>query len=226
MKRCPKCGHWKARDDFQATKLTKDGLSSHCKACRKIYAQQYRKEKRAVRAAYLEENKKHISLQQKKYREENKERIAAQDKAWYEQNIEKVSAAGKRRYESNKAESIRQKSEYRRKRLKSDPAFRVRVNLSTRLGNLLRTLGGAKAESTMALVGCSRSELMLHLQGQFKQGMSWNNYGPVWHVDHIKPCALFNLLEVADQKACFHWSNLQPLLAQENLKKRARYTAC
>jgi hypothetical protein len=60
---------------------------------------------------------------------------------------------------------------------------------------------------------------MLHLQLQFRDGMSWNNYGRVWHVDHIKPCASFNLLDESEQLKCFHYSNLQPLFAHENLVK-------
>jgi hypothetical protein len=49
--------------------------------------------------------------------------------------------------------------------------------------------------------------------------MTWENYGPVWHVDHIRPCASFDLTDPAQQRECFHFSNLQPLFAAENLAK-------
>jgi hypothetical protein len=52
--------------------------------------------------------------------------------------------------------------------------------------------------------------------------MTWENYGPVWHVDHIRPCVSFDFLDPAQQRACFHYTNLQPLFALENLKKGGR----
>jgi hypothetical protein len=57
---------------------------------------------------------------------------------------------------------------------------------------------------------------------RFRPGMTWENYGPVWHVDHIKPCAKFDLTDPDQQRACFHFSNLQPLFADENLRKGGR----
>lgn len=66
-------------------------------------------------------------------------------------------------------------------------------------------------------------ELRIHLESKFKPGMSWKNYGPVWHIDHIKPCAKFDLTDPAQQRECFHWTNLQPLFALENLQKSDKY---
>ena len=48
--------------------------------------------------------------------------------------------------------------------------------------------------------------------------MAWSNYGK-WHIDHIEPCANFDLSIPEEQTACFHYTNLQPLWAEENLKK-------
>lgn len=63
----------------------------------------------------------------------------------------------------------------------------------------------------------------VHLESLFKTGMSWENYGPVWHVDHIKPCALFDLTDPEQQRICFHWTNLQPLFALDNMRKSDSY---
>ena len=60
----------------------------------------------------------------------------------------------------------------------------------------------------------------MHLEAQFKPGMTWDNYGlKGWHVDHIRPCASFDLRDPEQQRRCFHYTNLQPLWAEENLKK-------
>jgi hypothetical protein len=80
-----------------------------------------------------------------------------------------------------------------------------------------------KSASTLELLGCSLDQLRVHLESQFCHGMTWENHGPVWHIDHIRPCASFDLLDPVQQRACFHYTNLQPLLALENWKKGATY---
>ena len=60
------------------------------------------------------------------------------------------------------------------------------------------------------------------LEAKFKEGMTWENHGE-WHIDHIKPCVSFNLLDENEQKKCFHYTNLQPLWASENLSKGCKY---
>ena len=75
----------------------------------------------------------------------------------------------------------------------------------------------------MFLLGCEIDYLMYHLQERFKPGMSWDNYGD-WHIDHIKPCAKFNLSDPRQQLKCFNYKNLQPLWAEDNLSKGAKYT--
>jgi hypothetical protein len=56
------------------------------------------------------------------------------------------------------------------------------------------------------------------LEKQFTKGMNWKNYGK-WHIDHIKPCASFDLSLEHEQKLCFHFTNLQPLWAKDNIRK-------
>ena len=54
--------------------------------------------------------------------------------------------------------------------------------------------------------------------------MTWENYGlETWHLDHIKPVSKFNLLDVDEQKKCFHYTNLQPLWAKDNIKKSNKF---
>ncbi len=79
-----------------------------------------------------------------------------------------------------------------------------------------------KAAPTSELIGCSIAELRAHLERNFQPGMTWANMGK-WHIDHRKPCARFDLAEPQQQRECFHWSNLQPLWAWQNLSKSDRY---
>jgi hypothetical protein len=100
-----------------------------------------------------------------------------------------------------------------------DINFKIRHYLSTRLYKALK--GYSKSKRTLELLGCSIDRLKQHLESQFTKGMSFNNYGK-WHIDHIKPCARFNLSLVSEQRSCFNYTNLQPLWAVENLRKGDR----
>ena len=93
--------------------------------------------------------------------------------------------------------------------------MRVRIN---------RALNGEdKSASTRELIGADPEFVKKHLESQFEEGMSWdNNTNDGWHKDHIIPCASFDLSDPEQQKKCFHWSNLQPLWAKDNLSKGAK----
>ena len=70
----------------------------------------------------------------------------------------------------------------------------------------------------ISLLGCTIEFLRSHLEFQFTDGMTWENY-PLWHIDHIVPCCSFNLSKEEEQSKCFHYSNLRPLWAEENIAK-------
>lgn len=106
-----------------------------------------------------------------------------------------------------------------------DPKKRLAARMRTRVFNAIKRLDnrGLKSAPTAVLIGCSIEKLREHLESQFRDGMTWDNYGPVWHVDHIKPCAAFDLSRPDEQAKCFHYKNMQPLFAKENLKKNRKY---
>lgn len=112
-------------------------------------------------------------------------------------------------------------TEYYQDRRANDPAFKIAGLLRTRLYNAVKTGGAGKSASTLKLVGCTLTKLMEHLEVQFTEGMTWANKGE-WEIDHIKPCASFDLTDPAQQRACFHWTNLQPLWAADNKAKSNR----
>jgi hypothetical protein len=92
------------------------------------------------------------------------------------------------------------------------------MNLGTRLWQVVTKKHG----NTMELTGCTTEELIKHLSSKFTEGMTLDNYG-YWHIDHIKPCDSFNLEDPEEQLKCFHWTNLQPLWAIDNLRKGSKW---
>jgi hypothetical protein len=110
----------------------------------------------------------------------------------------------------------KRKTDYMRSMTKVEN--RIKNRLRARFHQILS--GNTKADRALAVVGCSLESLKLHLEAGFAQGMSWANFGQ-WHIDHIRPCASFDLSCPNQQRECFHYSNLQPLWAQDNLKKGA-----
>ena len=96
----------------------------------------------------------------------------------------------------------------------------MRHLLQSRLHAALR--GELKAAKTQELLGCDLQFFKDFIEAKFKPGMNWQNHGSgdgKWQIDHILPCASFNLTDVEQQKKCFHYSNMQPLWAHENLEK-------
>ena len=180
---------------------------------------------------YRQANRVAIAARRLQYRLANKESIAASDRSYRQNNASAISRR-KREYKKRNFDHISQHDrEYRkanralinahkRQRTQTDVNFRMVNNLRRRLGNALN--GHTKSASTMELLGCTAQQCNAHLESQFAVGMSWDNRAE-WHIDHIKPCAAFDLSLESHQRACFHYSNLQPLWARDNLSKGAKY---
>ncbi|MDD5775514.1 MAG: helix-turn-helix domain-containing protein [Candidatus Omnitrophica bacterium] len=96
---------------------------------------------------------------------------------------------------------------------------RLALSLRGRINKILH--GKLKTAGTMKLVGCTPEEFIAHIEKQFQPGMTMENYGE-WHIDHIIPCAKFDLANPDHQKICFHFSNLQPLWAKKNISKEKK----
>ena len=193
----------------------------------KIYYLKKKEERKIKKKQYYEEHKEEVEEQKtlhekilkekqkernKKYREEHKEERKIKKKQYYEEHKEEIKEQRKQYCEEHKKE----RNEYQKERYYKDLEYKILCNLRSRIGVALKKL--KKSATTMELVGCSIEELKLHLEKQFKPGMTWENHGK-WHIDHIRPCASFNLLLEEEQKKCFHHTNLQPLWAEENINK-------
>jgi hypothetical protein len=171
-------------------------------------------------------------------------------KLWYLKNKEKIKeydrkyrkeVFNKKRRERRKTDpeykrrcylimkKSRQKPEFKLKRniylknkLKTDFNYKLIHTIRVRVKDVLR--GHSKSDSTINMLGCTINELWIHLEKQFKQGMTRENHGK-WHIDHIKPCASFDLTKPEEQAKCFHYTNLQPLWASENLAKGSKISS-
>jgi len=101
------------------------------------------------------------------------------------------------------------------KTLRENPAWRIRFNLAGRLARFV----SMRYDNFKTIVGCDAQTLRKHIESQFIGCMSWKNYGKAWHIDHIVPCAAFDLCNPAQARICFNWQNMRPLWAKANLRK-------
>ena len=108
---------------------------------------------------------------------------------------------------------------YRKSKYDNDSKFRLLDNLRTRLYNALKRRGIRKTTSTIKLCGCSLEKLKQHIENQFYDGMSWEKKN--FHIDHMEPCALFNLEDEEEQRKCFHYTNLKPEWPSKNMSDGA-----
>lgn len=117
-----------------------------------------------------------------------------------------------------RSKRVSKMNEYQRKyklaRFHSEPLFKLICNL--RRSTSMSFKGLRKDKKTIELLGCSLEEARVHLEASFSQGMSWLNYGK-WHVDHIIPISSAKNKEQLEK--LWHYSNLQPLWAKDNLSK-------
>ena len=181
---------------------------------------QYNKEWRLKNRERRLQYKKEWYLNNKNYYKEwyidNKERRLQYRKEWYLNNKEKI-----KQWRLNNKEKIKKyTNKYHKKRIKIDPNYKLIRNMRTRIWFALK--GKYKSKSTIKLLGCSVEKCWQHLESKFQPGMTRKNHG-LWHVDHIIPCVSFDLTNPEQQKICFHYTNLQPLWAEDNLKKGAKY---
>lgn len=142
---------------------------------------------------------------------------------WKVANPERARAASRKsaaEFFARNPERVRENSKRSvYKRLASDPGYKLLHNLRRRLNKAVS--GVCCSASTKELLGCDIPGLMGWIERKFQPGMTWENYGE-WHVDHKRPCASFDLTDIEQQRACFHFSNLQPLWAEDNLSKHDR----
>jgi hypothetical protein len=211
LKVCSKCKKELNINNFTIDNRAKDKLLGYCKQCVKDYQILHKKE----RKIYLENNKQKFICYRKKYYQINKEKA----KQYYQEHKIEVIQKHKNYYEKNKEKILYRIKIYQNKKIKIDINFRLAAYLRTRIWHALK--GNPKLSTTMKLVGCNIKQLKHHLEKQFIKGMTWKNYGK-WEIDHIRPCASFDLSKPSEQKKCFYYKNLQPLWKEINRRKQGK----
>lgn len=212
MKRCTKCNEEKDLTEFIKHPKAKDGLNPSCKVCRKKYYNQ---------------NKERIISQQKEWYENNKDKV----KQYYRNNKQKIEEYKKNNkikaiqytkkyYEANKKISSEKQNKYITQRRLKDPTFKFLTNVRSLIrGSFKRGLNHfSKNAKTEKILCCTIEEFKEYLESKFTDGMSFDNHGTNgWHLDHIIPISSAKTEEEIIKLN--HYSNFQPLWAEDNLKK-------
>ena len=156
----------------------------------------------------------------KKYRQNNIKKIKQKDSKWYRENKEDIAIKKSIYKNKNRLKLNEQVNSYQKMRRGQDIDFKLRCVVRSRLSKAI--INNRKAGSAVSDLGCSIEELKRHLESQFQPGMTWDNYGRYgWHIDHIKALSKFNLTDPEEFREACHYTNLQPLWAEDNLRKGA-----
>jgi hypothetical protein len=191
---CSKCNQNKDIDNFYIDKRIKSSLS-HVSRCKRCI-KKYNKE---YRKTYIDNRDRN------KYKKE-----------YYLKNISKMKNWNK------EWRKLNNRSEYHRNYRNNNPSAKIACYCRNRIRNCIKK--SWKSESSLSLTGCNNwKELKEYIESKFESGMNWENMGK-WHIDHIRPCSSFDLTDPEQQRLCFHYSNLQPLWAKDNLSKSDKIT--
>lgn len=192
MKKCSRCRSLKLIDGFSKKSASADGLKSHCKECEKIDRAKNFSRDKLLKAKWVKENKARHVSTCKQYNLQHKDTMAPAKRLY------------RREYEFN--------------RLKNNIQHKLRNRLRARLHASFISTG-----DTQQFLGCSLEEFKNYIESKWQPGMTWDNWSKYgWHIDHIKPLKSFDLtIESQLREACLY-TNLQPLWAEDNLKKSSK----
>lgn len=203
MKKCNACLGSFVLSNFHIKRSSSDGYNNVCKGCKKIKNDMFYQNNKTSKLQY-----------QKDYRENNKEIVDAYKKE-YNKTYSPLY------YRNNKDKILKYNHQYHTDKMKTDENFKIKKLLRSRFHHALKN--GHKMKSVIELVGCSIEEFKLYIESLFLPEMNWENHGDVWEVDHILPCASFDLTMLEEQKLCFHHLNHHPLFKTTEIAKSLGY---
>lgn len=151
----------------------------------------------------------------KEYRQKNKQAISEYNQKYKKIHRDEISQYN-HDYNILNRQAIQQRhTVYLRERRKSNVNYKISITCRNKIKKLIKH----KYRSS-ELIGCSTNLLLEWLKSNFTEGMTFENHGTFWHIDHVIPCIKFNMTNIDDTKKCFNWVNLQPLKAKANLSKK------
>lgn len=239
IKICKKCNIEKTVDLFFKSKTGLFGVKSQCKECCKEQRTNRNKnleinrieiENKTCRNCYINYNINNFfrsKLSSDGFEHRCKSCVkkiknisvkSDYDKRYRLKNSKKIKEYRSNYYYNNKEKA----KKYHNNRYHSDPKFNLICKLRNRIGQSIRnnSTNCKKYDSTIKLLGCSFNHYKNYIESKFTKNMTWEHVlNSEIHIDHIKPCSSFDLFDIEQQKICFHYTNLQPLWKEENLKK-------
>ena len=206
---CSKCKVEKICDLFGKDKSRKDGIRTVCNDCRRLESKLYRDK-------YPEKRKKTISL----YYQNNKESELLRFKEYKEKNPEKRKETCEKYVKNNKDKINEYSKNWKKMQRIINPQYKLISNLRERTKDYLEYKKNNKNTKIYNVIGCSSEFLKEYLEKKFAKGMSWDLMGKYIHIDHIIPLSSAKTEEEI-YKLC-HYTNLQPLWAEDNLSKGSK----
>ena len=184
------------------------------RASKKRYYKANRERELARNKTYQEAHKEEMRAYKKQWDEENKEKNKEYQRQYYLEHLEEKRVYKRKHYQENKEKINR----YNKRRYHSDINYKLACSQRRRLVNALRN--NQKTGSAIKDLGCSVENLRKHLENLFRPGMSWRNWGRFgWHIDHVIPLSRFALDDTEQFLQAVHYTNLQPMWANDNLSK-------
>lgn len=182
--------------------------------------------RKAARDSYPDRRDKALAYL-RKWQEENREDMRRKAREKRALAPEAARLANKANYAKHRAARIAYMQEWRKQnptheadRRRVDTQFHLAKTLRSRLNSVIRRKRIEKFASAIELCGCNTADLKVHIEAQFEPGMSWSNHSPTgWHIDHKRPLCTFDLTDLEQQRAAFHFSNLRPLWAIDNMTR-------
>ncbi len=219
MRTCKKCLEPKPLDKehFKLNhnkRYNKSYFETVCKSCRNKQWNEAEK-KRLEDPNYLDKKRSRMSRYSKEHYANNLD-------YYHARNVRLKDHYAEMKRKEYGTPEYKEKERLRHKKRWANPTHRVSKLMSNKVNQMVKD---KSYDSWVNCVPYTLKELMDHLEKQFRPGMSWENYGPIWHIDHIRPVSWFTFDSKDDPqfKECWALTNLQPLFKQENLAKSDRY---